>query len=161
MAGTDKPRYKKIIVSAKWANVESTAFATGLASTVDEDWRFGVAQCLTPIAANNVATMPLNSTNSAKKVGAQIAAHSVTNCNVLDVAAAPSSVSSVRSIRKVKAVNAAQTPPTIAEPEKITMKSATANAKFLAVKEYPTNFEKVLNKTIPTASFSTDSPKTR
>ena len=80
MAGTDRPRYKNIIVSAKWANVESTAFATGLASTVDEDCKLGVAQCLTPIAANNVATMPDNSTSSARKVGAQIAAHNVTNC---------------------------------------------------------------------------------
>ena len=81
---------------------------------------------------------------------------------VLEVAAAPSSASeSARSILNVNAVNAAQTPPTIALPEKMTIKSATAKAKFFAVKEYPTNLLNVLNNTIPTASFSTLSPKTR
>ena len=125
-----------MIVSARCAKVESTAFATGLASTVDEDCKLGVAQCLTPIAANSVATMPDSSTNSARNVGAQMAAQRVTNCKVLDVAAAPSSASeSARSILSVNAVNAAQTPPTIADPENMTIKAATAKAKFLAVKE--------------------------
>ena len=151
-----------MIVSARCANVDNTAFATGFASTVDELWRFGVAQCRTPIAAKSVATIPESSTSSAKKVGAQIAAQRVTSCRVLDVAAAPSSASeSARSILNVSAVNAAQTPPTIADPENMTMKSATASAKFFAVKEYPTNLLNVLNNTIPTASFRTDSPKTK